>query len=34
MAGYPYYPYSVILNVEDNKYATGALPNLSVYKKD
>lgn len=32
MAGYPY-PYSVILDVPNNKYATGQLPNLPVYKE-
>lgn len=33
MAGYPYYPYSVILNVENNKYASGSLPNLPIYQE-
>lgn len=30
----PSYPYSVILNVSENKYATGSLPNIAVYKKN
>ena len=33
MTEYPYYPYSVILNVENNKYASGSLPNLPIYQE-
>ena len=34
MSGYPYYPYSVILDVPNNKYATGQIPNKPVYRRE
>ena len=34
MAEYPNYPYSVILNVPNNKYAVEQLPDIPLYKKE
>ena len=34
MANFPNYPYSVILNVPNNKYAAEQLPDMPLYKKE